>query len=153
MDLINVPMYIKHASHFLHRFPWHSHTWIFQLPYPSPRGPTSILMTSLLGVLNTMLPSLLRAYIHSHGKSRRHIHNYVSLYTWQQPSRKHSSPNFYKSFPWPIITIWAISTVPKATDNQHSLCSCLKQFLVDRRFYQGNHFLDSLSLLLEHTKP
>jgi len=38
-------------------------------------------------------------------------------------------------------------------DNHSSLSSCLKTFFVNIHFYQGNPFLDSLSLLLEHTNP
>ena len=66
------------ACTFFHIIHSHGH---FKLPNPSSQRSYIHSYDSLIRVLNTMYPSLLRDYSHSHGKSCGHIHNYVSLST------------------------------------------------------------------------
>jgi hypothetical protein len=55
---------IHHASSLLAPFPCHTCTWTYQTSDPPPKDIVAILMTSLIGTLNTELPSQLRACSH-----------------------------------------------------------------------------------------
>jgi len=140
-------------AHYLHLFHViHTHGHI-KLPYPSPRDHTTILMTSLIEILNTEIPSLLGVYNHSHETYMASLTDIlIVMSTFPYDNNQQEGIISY--------VIIKLFNIPYILSGQFQQCSgpslnhfsFLEPFLVNKTFYQGNPFLDSLSLLLEHTK-
>jgi hypothetical protein len=143
-----------HCLHLFHVIHTHEH---IILPDPSPKDLTSILMKSLIKILNTKLPSLLRDCSYSHDT---HVESLTNIIITMSPfpfdnnqKEGNISSTTIKLFNNLEIPFGKFNSAQGNKTSYQASFSCLKPFLVNRPFYQGNPFLDSLSLLLEHMKP